>query len=246
MMINWTRLILHCAALLLAVTLAVAIAQNPETLGTLPLLLRSLPTLLTAVLAIFAVYPLVPGLRHRPLLYASAVGFPVAGLCLAYYLVYLPGQSQGGVSGEQLASALITDNTSNGIIEVGFSYPIYTPTLALTSNELFTRDVDVYLRITDANNEDLLFRAVRQIIGGGALSVEASVNGLLSRNPEYLFIPVTLPPNRTVVGQIVFIISNLDDGTTFNEALGRAYPARFELRDPESGDLIDAFPLTRL
>jgi hypothetical protein len=44
----------------------------------------------------------------------------------------------------------------------------------------------------------------------------------------------------------VFIISNLEDGSTFMEALGRAYQAQFELRNPENGELIAEFPLTRI
>jgi len=38
----------------------------------------------------------------------------------------------------------------------------------------------------------------------------------------------------------------LEDGTTFTEALGRAYQAQFELRDPESGALLLEFPLNRI
>ncbi|MEQ8955804.1 MAG: hypothetical protein RL120_16855, partial [Gammaproteobacteria bacterium] len=61
----------------------------------------------------------------------------------------------------------------------------------------------------------------------------------------FLFLPLELPPRRTVEGQVVFIISTLDDGTSFTEALGRVFQAQFELRDPESGELLQTFPVDR-
>jgi hypothetical protein len=48
-----------------------------------------------------------------------------------------------------------------------------------------------------------------------------------------------------VEGQVVFIISDLNDGTTFDEALGRSYPAEFQIRDKESGEMLLSFALTR-
>lgn len=159
---------------------------------------------------------------------------------------FLPARAGVGLDGEQLASSLITESTSNGIVEVGFAYPIYTPTIRLHNNELFTREVDVYLRILDGNNEPILFRAVRNQLPDARLSVEASVRGLLSNSDGYLFIPVVLPPGATVEGQVVFIISNLNDGSTFDQALGRSYPAEFQIRDPASGDLLESFPMTAI
>ena len=163
-----------------------------------------------------------------------------------YYLVHLPASASDLVQAQQLDSALITESTSNGIIEVGFAYPIYTPTLLLRNSSLFTRSYDVYLRMYDGNGESSLFRAVRGTMPDQSLTVEAAVSGMLSKTDGYLFNSVVVAPRQEVVGKVVFIISNLRDGTTFNDALNSAYPAEFELRDPNSGDLLLQFPMTRI
>jgi len=163
-----------------------------------------------------------------------------------YFLYWLPRLASDGVEAEQLDSALITESTSNGIIEVGFAYPIYTPTLLISNRTVSTAEYDVYLRIYDANADSSLFRAVRGVLPNQSLSVEAAVNGMLSRSSGYLFNPVSVPPLGSVTGRLVFIISNLRDGTTFDDALNSAYPAEFELRDPASDELLLRFPLTRI
>ena len=165
---------------------------------------------------------------------------------LLYFSVLLPQRSTDEIIAEQLRSDLITDGSSNGIVEVGFAYPIYTPTISLRSENLYTRQVNVFLRITDSNGGETLFRGVRARVPGSNLSVEASVQGMLSRNGEYLFNPLALPPGREIQGRPVFIISNLEDGTSFIDALGYAYQAQFELRDPLDGSLIQSFPLDRI
>jgi hypothetical protein len=69
---------------------------------------------------------------------------------------------------------------------------------------------------------------------------------MLSRNGNYLFNPVALPPARGIEGKVVFIISNLDDGTSFTDALSSATQAQFEVREPDTGTLIAVFPLDRI
>jgi hypothetical protein len=76
------------------------------------------------------------------------------------------------------------------------------------------------------------------------LSVEATVNGLLSENSEFIFLPIEVPPGAAVEGKVVFIISDLNDGSTFNEALGRSYPGEFEIREPGTGELLFSFPMS--
>jgi hypothetical protein len=91
-----------------------------------------------------------------------------------------------------------------------------------------------------------LFRAVRQNVPENILSVESTVLGMLSENSNYVFNPLELPPGISVEGQAVFIISNLEDGATFTEALRTASQAQLELRDPSNGQLLLEFPLNQI
>lgn len=240
------KVLLPLALLLTGVLVASLFWLYPVTAGNLALHWRALGSVLSGGLLAAGVRPWFPWLNRRPLLYALLMGIPLLAIGPWYFLAYLPTQAGSGVTGEQLASSLITESTSNGIVEIGFAYPIYTPTLRITNNELFTRDVDIYLRILDGNDEAALFRAVRTDLPDGRLSVEATVRGLLSESPGYLFLPVTVPPRRAVEGRVVFIISNLNDGSTFDEALGRSYPAQFQLRDARSGELLSTVPMTNI
>jgi hypothetical protein len=230
-------------ALALSVATVLFVALYPVQMGEQTLPVRALILSFAILMALVALYPFSPLFAGRPSRYGGYVCLPAIIPAFIYYLVLLPNQTGVGLSAEQLQSQLITDSSSNGIVEVGFSYPIYTPTLRLSNHELFTREANVFLRMIDANGEVALFRAVRSNIPGNSLSVEATVRGMLSENEEYLFIPLQLPPKSSVTGRVVFIISNLDDGSTFTEALGRAYQAQFELRDPVSGELLFEFPL---
>jgi hypothetical protein len=239
-------IIVHLALVLLAGLVAGSFLIYPLELGGMSLAARAAIAGLAGLLLAIGVRPFVPWLSRRTVLYLLLVCLPLLAAGPWYFLSYLPANAGEGVTGEQLASSLITESTSNGIVEIGFAYPIYTPTISLTNNELFSREVDVYLRVLDGNNDPALFRAVRTELPDSRLSVEATVHGLLSESPGYLFIPVALPPGRAVEGRVVFIISDLNDGSTFNEALGRSYPAEFQIRDPESGDLLVNFPLTRI
>lgn len=246
MKISLRQVVICVTALLIAVATVVFISQNAAQLGNESLLVRALFLNVAVVAALVAVYPFNPVFTGKPGAYALTVCAPAILPGFIYYLILFPGQAGLGVTAEQLQSQLITDSSSSGIIEVGFSYPIYTPTITITNHELFTKQVNVFLRMIDGNNESALFRAVRARIPGSGLSVEASVRGMLSESAEYLFIPLQIPPAHSVTGRVVFIISNLEDGSTFTEALGRAYQAQFELRNPENGELLYEFPLTRI
>lgn len=246
MHISLRQIVISLIATMLSVLVIAYMARNAAAMGLLSLPLRALLLSTAVVAAMIAVYPFNALFARKPGLYALFVCLPATLPGLVYFLYLLPQQAGTGVSGEQLRSELITDRSSNGFVEVGFSYPIYTPTITITNNEIFTRQLNVFLRIEDANNQFSLFRAVRANIPGNSLSVEATVRGLLSENDGFLFLPVVIPPVSTVEGKVIFIISNLADGSTFTEALGRAYQANFELREPETGELLFEFSLNHL
>lgn len=233
-------------ALLVSTVTVFLFIQNALQLGNEPLVLRALVLSIAILAALIAFYPFCSIFSGRPIAYGVFICLPALLPGFVYFLYLLPQQAGSGLSAEQLSSQLITDSSSNGIIEVGFSYPIFTPIIKVTNLELFSRQVNVFLRMTDSNNETALFRAVRSRIPSDGLSVEATVQGMLGENEEFFFLPLELPPLSSMSGKIVFIISNLDDGATFTEALGRAYQAQFELREPETGVLIMKFPLNRL
>lgn len=246
MKIGIRQIYISVLALLVAVAIVAYMAANAVDIGYQSLQLRALILSIAVVAAMIAVYPLNFQFAGRPRLYFLFVCVPAMVPGLVYYLWVLPQQAGSGLQATQLRSELITDRSSNGFVEVGFGYPIFTPTITITNPLLYTTDVNVYLCIIDSNNKTNLFRAVRQRIPDLSLSVEATVQGMLSENPDYLFIPVAVPPMRSVTGKVVFIISNLDDGSTFTEALGRAYQVSFELRDPATEELLLEFPLNHL
>ncbi len=236
----------HLGLILFAIVLAGTFLIYPLEMGQMSLKIRAGFSGLAGLLLAVGIRPLVPWLSSRTILYLPLICLPLVAIGPWYFLGYLPANAGQGVIGEQLASSLITESTSNGIVEIGFAYPIYTPTIRLLNNELFSREVDLYLRVLDGNNDPALFRAVRAELPDSRLSVEGTVHGLLSNSPGYLFIPIGLPPGREVEGRVVFVISDLNDGSTFNEALGRSYPAEFQIRNPENGELLATFPLTRI
>ena len=240
---NIRKIIICIAALLVAVATVVFIAQNPARIGSEPLFVRAALLSLVIVAALIAAYPFNPLFSGKPGTYAAAVCMPAIVPVLVYYFVLLPQQAGVGISAEQVTSEMITDSSSNGIIEVGFSYPIYTPALRVSNLELFTKQVNVFMRMTDANGEAALFRAVRTRIPGSSLSVESTVRGMLSESDGYEFIPLLIPPASSITTRVAFIISNLDNGSNFTDALSRATQAQFELRDPETGELLLEFPL---
>jgi len=240
------KIIICISALLVAVVMVVFIAQNQARIGSEPLFIRAALLSLAIVAALIAAYPFNPLFSGRPGIYGLTVCMPALVPVLAYYFVLLPSQAGMGITGEQISNELITDSSSNGIIEVGFSYPIYTPSLRVGNLELFTKQVNVFLRMTDEDGEVSLFRAVRKKIPGSSLSVESTVQGMLSESAGYEFIPLEIPPASTVTTRVAFILSNIESGSTFTDALEKASQAQFELRDPKSGDLLLNFPLTRI
>jgi hypothetical protein len=246
MNLGWRQLSISVFAITVTMVMFVFITQNLLLIGDQALWIRAAIVASAIIAALIAVYPFNPVFTNRPGVYALVVCFPATLPCFFYFLYLLPGQAGVGITAEQVQSQLITDRTSNGIIEVGFSYPIFTPTITVTNHELYTKSASVYLRITDGNNEDVLFRAVRQEITSTSLSVESTARNMLSRNDEYLFSPLQIAPGRSVIGKVVFIISDLNDGSTFDEALGRSYPAQFELRDPANSEILVVFPLDKI
>ncbi|MFT4816780.1 MAG: hypothetical protein ACI80L_001082 [Pseudohongiellaceae bacterium] len=246
MNITLRKIIVSISALLVAVAMVIFIAQNPARIGSAPLLIRAALLSIAVVAALIAAYPLNPLFAGKPGIYAATVCVPALIPVLVYYFILLPNQAGSGLTGEQISNELITDSSSNGIIEVGFSYPIYTPSLRVGNLELFTKQVNVFLRMTDGDGEVVLFRAVRKRIPGSSLSVESTVQGMLSESAGYEFIPLEIPPASSVTTRVAFIMSNIESGSTFTDALDRASQAQFELRDPEDGSLLVDFPLTRI
>ena len=240
------QIALSLAALLSAMAIMVFVSQNPARIGNEPLVIRALILSIAIIGGLIAVYPLSPFFKGRPGAYGLIAGIAVLIPVFVWFLYLLPNQAGTGMVAEQLRSDLITDSSSNAIIEIGFPYPIYTPTIAITNRELFTREVDVFLRISDADGDSSLFRAVRAVIPGSGLSVEASVQSMLSESRGYLFNPLTLPPQRTMSGRVVFVINNAEDGADFTGTLARAHQAQFELREPQDGGLLLVFPLDRI
>lgn len=246
MKINLKQLLISIISFVVAIATVVGFTRNPEAIGELAPIVRGLILDLAILASLVAVFPLNPLFKGRVGTYLAVVCLPALLPALLYFVILLPQQTSDTISATQLRSDLITDGSSNGIVEVGFAYPIYTPTISLRSEGLYTRQVNVFLRITDSNGGETLFRGVRARVPGSNLSVESSVQGMLSRNSEYLFNPLALPPGGQVQGRPVFIISSLEDGTSFIDALGYAYQAQFELRSPLDGSLIQSFPLNRI
>ena len=243
MKISLRHAITSIGASLTAILVIVFILQNPGRIGSEPLIVRALLLSIAIIAILVAVYPLNILFSGRPGTYISLICVPAVTACFVFYLILLPEKAQEGFDVQLLESSLISDRSSNGIIEVGFRYPIYTPTLLIKNRELFTRRVNVFLRMIDANEEVALFRAVRQNVPENVLSVESTLLGMLSENANYVFNPLELPPGISVEGQAVFIISNLDDGATFTDALRTASQAQLEFRDPSNGQLLLEFPL---
>ena len=243
MKISLRHTITSIAAGLTAILVISFILQNPARIGSEPLVVRALLLSIAIIAILVAVYPLNILFTGRPGTYISLICVPAVTACFVFYLILLPEKAQEGFDVQLLESSLISDRSSNGIIEVGFRYPIYTPTLLIKNRELFTRRVNVFLRMIDANEEVALFRAVRQNVPENVLSVESTLLGMLSENANYVFNPLELPPGISVEGQAVFIISNLDDGATFTDALRTASQAQLEFRDPSNGQLLLEFPL---
>ena len=231
----------------LAVALVTVIFMNNQVavLGTQPTWVRAVVLSLAVLAALLAILPFNPVFSQRKGLYVAVICLPALLPGLVYFLVVLPAQATGGLNAEQQQLQLISDRSSNGLVEIGFSYPIFTPTIRVSSSELFTRRMDVYFRLVDETGQSTLYRGVRKRVPGSALSVESTVRGMLEQNDEYSFLPLDIPPMATVSTRPVFVITNNEDGRSFTRSLQLAQAAVFELRDAESGSLIQQFPALR-
>ena len=239
------QILIGLLSLAFAIIYIVLLTDNAAGFGEQPLLVRGLLVNVAVLAALIACYPLFRYIQLRATAFALVVCVPAVLPALFYYVLILPRQAGEGIEFTQLQSSLISDSSSNGIVEIGFAYPIFTPELSFRNQELFTRRVSIFLRMVNTEGEQALFRGVRSTIPGQSLSVEATVRGMLGENAEYLFNPLTLPPQREVVGKVVFIISNVEDGASFTEALRVARSVQLELRDPETGTLYHELPIIR-
>ncbi len=234
---------------LLAVALALVdiyfVIGNAATFGEYSLLARALLVNFAVLALLVVLYPLFTLLQMRATGFVFAVCLPALIPALLFYLLILPPQAGEGIAFSQLENSLISDSSSNGIVEIGFAFPIYTPTLRFRNQELYTRRVSVFLRMRDEAGEEALFRGVRTTVPGESLSVEATVQGMLAENEGYLFNPITLPPRREISGRVVFVISNAENGALFTEALRTAQQVQLELRDPQTGTLYHQLPVLR-
>jgi hypothetical protein len=238
--------LLSASSLLLAALLLYWLDANAVLVGRLAIPSRALLSAAVVILGLVGVRPWLSPFLRSPTVFAGFFVIPLLFFVALYFFLLLPQREGEGIRGEQILSALITDASSNGIVEVGFSYPIYTPTIELRNAELFTREVELFLRVLDARGDSSLYRAVRDAPPGSALSVEASVKGLLSESEEYVFNPLSVAPLGDLTGKAVFVITNLEEGTSLRQALREAQQAQFELREIDSGELIDDFPLIQL
>lgn len=161
-----------------------------------------------------------------------------------YFTLWMPRFADSAISISMVEQQLITDSSSNALIEIGFAYPIYTPTVVLRNGRLSSREIDVYLRMIDGAGQTMLYRAVREEVPPGTLSVEATVQGMLSTNDRYLFLPLRLAPGAELTGRLVFVITAMEENASFLDELRRANLAQFELRD-SAGELLLELPVAR-
>ena len=143
-----------------------------------------------------------------------------------------------GFSVEEISNQFITDSSSNGYVEVGFGYPIYTPRLRIKNDDLYTRNFEIFLRVVDQSGEVYLFRAVRENLPNSSLSVESAVRVMLSEGLDFLFNPISIAPFNEIEGKVAFIISNVDNGADFIQQFSESQSSVIEFRDEVSQELI--------
>ncbi len=220
------------------------LTANSLWLGQQSLLLRAilfaLPLLPTAI----AVWLLLRETYPRISTLFLALGLLSLPASLAYHLHWLPRYGAAELSISMTEQRLITDSSSNALVEIGFAYPIFTPTVELSNGELFSRQLDIYLRMIDADGESTLYRAVREATPDETLSVESSVRGMLGANGRYLFLPLQLAPGEQLTGRLVFIITAFDESASFLGEMRRARRTQFELRDATTQNLLLEVPIT--
>ncbi len=143
-----------------------------------------------------------------------------------------------GFSVEEISNQLITDSSSNGYVEVGFGYPIYTPRLRIKNDDLYTRNVEIFFRVVDQSGEVYLYRAVRENLPDSSLSVESAVRVMLSESLDFLFNPISIAPFNEIEGKVAFIISNADNGADVMQQFSESQSSVIEFRDEVSQELI--------
>ena len=227
-----------------ALAALVLMIGNPGKFGEYPLFVRACVLNLAIVACFGTFYPFFSSLLRMKSKFLAFIILSSLIPAFIFYLLIVPTTSIDELYLSQQDSSLLSDRSSNGIIEVGFQYPIFTPNISLINRDAFTRDVNIFLRMIDKNHENTLFRAVRLRVDSENLSVESTIRGMLSTNFRYLFNPIKLPPGQSISGRPVFIITNLEDGASFTEALSNGYTGYFELRDADEGNLLADFPLT--
>ena len=238
-----TKIGFSISAAAVAIAIMILMIGNPATFGEYSLLIRA--CLLN--LGIFACFSaLTPFFLSYLKIDRKILVFFIFTSSLPAFIFFLsvvPSKATDEIYLDQLDSSLLSDRSSNGIIEIGFQYPIFTPTISLVNRNAFTRDVNIFLRIIDSEQEASLFRAVRSRANDEKLSVESTIRGMLSNNSRYLFNPVRLAPGQAISGRPIFIITNLEDGASFTEALDSGHSGYLELRDPDEGNLLADFRL---
>ncbi|MCY3564635.1 MAG: hypothetical protein OXH27_00475 [Gammaproteobacteria bacterium] len=238
-------LILAALLFALAAVGAYLLLDNGLWFGRQDLLIRAVLFLLPALAALTAAW--IPLRAHAPRAARLLALFyiPVLFGGFGYFLFWMPRFAESVLSIDMVEQRLITDSSSNALVEIGFAFPIFTPTVELRNGELFSREVDIYLRMIDSDGRPMLYRAVREEVPPGTLSVEATVRGMLSANERYLFLPVRLAPGEEATGRLVFVITALDEGASFMGEMRRANLAQFELRDAIGGELLLEVPVER-
>ena len=227
----------------IAVAIVILMVGNPAAFGQYSLFFRACLLnlgIFAAFSALFSLFSLYVRLDHKIFaIFILASSLPA----FIIYLAVIPLKAVDEIYLDQLDSSLLSDRSSNGIIEIGFQYPIFTPSISVDNRDAFTRELNIFLRITDIDQEASLFRAVRSKSTDEKLSVESTIRGMLSNNLRYLFNPVRLAPGQSISGRPVFIITNLEDGASFTEALNSGHIGYLELRDPDEGNLLADFKL---
>ena len=227
----------------IAIAIMILMTRNPSTFGEYSLLIRACLLNLGIFACFGALFPFFSSYFKIDRKILTLVILVSSLPAFIFFLSVVPSKAIDEIYLEQLDSSLLSDRSSNGIIEIGFKYPIFTPTISLVNRDAFTREVNIYLRITDSDQEASLFRAVRSRADDEKLSVESTIRGMLSNNSRYLFNPVRLAPGQAISGRPIFIITNLEDGASFTEALDSGHIGYLELRDPDEGNLLADFRL---
>ena len=153
--------VLSICAALVATAVLVLMTGNPGKFGQYPLFIRACVLNLAIVVCLSALYPYFSSLLQTKLKFLAFIILPSVIPAFIFYLLIVPSRAVDELCLNQKDSDLLSDRSSNGIIEIGFQYPIFTPSISLINHDAFTREVNVFLRMIDKDQESALFRAVR-------------------------------------------------------------------------------------